>query len=245
MKNEKRLPMLGAFPDEIAEYALVVGEPKRAEYAAGFLTNAQQVGNYREYVTYTGEYKGKRITVNSHGVGAAGANIAFHELFQAGVKTVIRGGSAGGLKAGLIVATGAIRTDGSSDHMIPLAYPAVANYEVVQALRTASAEKGYPDPATGVILSRSYLYPGVIKEPWDLWFDSGAVGVEMELALLLVMAGVRGIRAGGIFAADGSLSDEDTASQTDEEGYDPFDEALVNHTKHMVQVALDALAALS
>jgi uridine phosphorylase len=244
MSESDRLPILGALPSEIAERAFVVGEPKRAEFAAGLLDNAVEVGNYREYQTFTGEYQGKRITITSHGVGSSGASIAFHELFKAGVKTVIRGGSAGGLTPGLIIGTGAIRTDGASKHLVPLEYPAVAHYEVVQALRDAAAANGRPNPTTGIMLSRAYLYPEVIKEPWDLWFEAGAVGVEMELATLLVIASINGVRAGGIFAADGTLASEETASETDDEGYDPFDEELVQNTQVMVRVALDALASL-
>jgi uridine phosphorylase len=244
MNAEERLTTLRAFPSEVAERAFVVGDPKRAEFAAGFLENAREVGNHREYITFTGEYKGKQITITSHGVGAAGASVAFHQLFQAGVRTIIRGGTAGGLKAGLIVATGAIRTDGTSDNLVPLAYPALAHYQVVQSLRDAAVDNGYADPTTGIMLTRSYLYPGVIKEPWKMWFDSGVVGVEMELALLLVMAGVRGVRAGGVFAADGALADEHVANTTDEAGYDPYDEDLVKNTRAMVRIALDALAIL-
>jgi uridine phosphorylase len=245
MGSKERLPMLRAQPSDIGELALVVGEPKRAEFAAKFLDNAHEVGNYREYLSYTGEYKRKRITITSHGVGAAGASIAFNELFQAGVKTVIRGGSAGGLAPGLIIATGAIRTDGTSEQLVPIAYPAVAHYQVVQALQVAAAKNNCPNPKTGILLTRSYLYPGLIEHPWKMWFDAGVVGVEMELALLLVMAGIRGIRAGGIFASDGTLADEDTAKNTDKSGYDPFSEELVKYTRIMVCVALDALADLS
>lgn len=244
MAVQQKLQMLGAYPSDIAKSVLVVGEPKRAEYAANLLDKSREVGNYREYVTFTGEYKGKQISITSHGVGSAGANIAFHELFQAGVTTVIRGGTAGGHKSGLIVATGAIRNDGTSVDLVPLAYPAVAHYQVVQALIDSSTKNGYPNPTTGIVLSRSHLYPGLIEHPWNIWVDARVVGVEMELALLLVMAGVQGIRAGGIFASDATFANPSVAKKTDQTGYDPFTNDLKQYTQLMIQVALDALVAL-
>ena len=108
----------------------------------------------------------------------------------------------------------------------------------------ASTNNNYPKPNIGILLSRSYLYLGLIEQTWKMWFDTGVVGVEMELALLLVMAGIRGIRAGGIFASDGTLANADTARNTHKAGYDPHTEELVTNTRLMVQVALDALVLL-
>ncbi|MEE9473101.1 MAG: hypothetical protein V3V82_03885 [Acidimicrobiia bacterium] len=67
-------------PDQIADRVLVVGDPKRAESAAGLLEEVQKVGSNREYVTFTGKREGRRITVSSHGIGSAGAGICFEEL---------------------------------------------------------------------------------------------------------------------------------------------------------------------
>lgn len=180
MASVDRLRILRVRPSQIAKRALVVGEPKRAAAAAEPLNNAEEVGSYREYVTYTAQYKGKHVTVASHGVGGAGASVAFHELFEAGVTAVIRAGTCGGATPGLIVATGAIRTDGTSEKLVPLAYPAVADYRVVHALCEAAAANGYPDPPTGIVLTKSFLYPGIIETEREMWFEkAGVVAVEM------------------------------------------------------------------
>jgi len=241
MTSDEQLRILRVRPSQIAERALVVGEPKRAAAAAELLENAEEVGSYREYVTYTGHYKGKRVTVASHGVGGAGASVAFHELFEAGVTTVIRAGTCGAAISGLIVATGAVRADGTSDKLVPLAYPAVADYRVVHALHEAASANGYPDPLTGIVLTKSFLYPGIIESDMDMWFEkAGVVAVEMELATLLVMAGIRGVRAGGIFASDEGLG----AQKEKESGYDPFHKGLQESTQAMLPIAFDALVAL-
>ena len=241
MAFDDPLRILRVRPSQIAKRALVVGEPKRAAAAAALLENAEEVGSYREYVTYTGQYKGKRVTIASHGVGGAGASVAFHELFEAGVTSVIRAGTCGAAIRGLIVATGAVRTDGTSEKLVPLAYPAVADYRIVHALREAAATNGYPDPPTGIVLTKSFLYPGIIESDREMWFEkAGIVAVEMELATLLVMAGIRGVRAGGILASDEGLE----AQNSEQSGYDPFHRGLIESTEAMLPVALDALVAL-
>ena len=128
MSSDERTPTLRVRPSEVADCALVVGDPQRVVDAAQFLENAEEIGFNREYRTIRGEYSGKRLTISSHGVGSAGANICFDELFKCGVKNIIRAGTCGAMKAGiadgeLIIATGAIREDGTSEHMAPMSYP--------------------------------------------------------------------------------------------------------------------------
>ena len=68
MASDDRLRILRVRHSQISERALVVGEPKRAAAAAELLEKAEEVGSYREYVTYIGQYKGKRVTIASHDV---------------------------------------------------------------------------------------------------------------------------------------------------------------------------------
>lgn len=245
MDQEKQMPTLRAWPSQIAPLALVVGDPNRAEDASRLMERAEEVGNFREYRTFTGFYQGQRITVASHGVGAGGANMCFHELFQCGVRTIIRAGTCGAMQpdmrdGDLIIGTGAIREDGVSAHMMPMAFPAVADRRVTAALEAACASQGVANPHTGIILTQSYFYPGILPNETDEWLKTGlAAAVEMEYSLLLIMASIARARAGGIFVADGNLT-----RTPDPEDYDPHRSVVQEGKARMLRVALEALAAI-
>jgi len=249
MKPEQLLPILSVSPHQIAPRALVVGDPQRAARAAGMLDRPEQVGKNREYLTFTGAYAGTQLTIASHGIGGPAASVCFSELFQAGVHTVIRAGTCGALVESiedgqLILATGAIREDGTSPNLIPLAYPAIAHRHIIQALEESAADRGLEALPTGVVLTQSYLYPAVLPSTTDLWMQAGAVCVEMELATLLVMAGLNGLRAGGIFTSDGNLARR-RDPEVDPSTYDPHREIVSQGIDTMLRIALDALARLS
>ncbi len=245
MGSDLRLPTLRAYPDQIAPYVLVVGDPMRAEQAASMMEKAEEVGNYREYRTFTGAYKGKSITVSSHGVGSSGASVCFHELFRCSINTVIRAGTCGAMleeiqDGDLIIGTGAIREDGASEHLAPKSLPAIADRHVIRALETACAVNGIHNPRCGLILTQAYLYPGMLPNESDTWLPTRiAAAVEMEFATLLVMATLNNVRAGGLFVSDGNL-----VHTPDPDAYDPHRQIVEEGKAIMLRVALDALADL-
>ncbi len=249
MNEDKRLPLLRARPDQIAERALVVGDPKRAEMCAALLDDADEVGTFREYRTFTGTYHGIPITICSHGVGASGASIAFHELFVGGVKSVVRAGTCGAMQLGIhdgdiIISTGAVRQDGTSPRLIHIEYPAVADYQVIFALLEACKNNGVMDPACGITLTQANFYPGLIEDSMRTWMDAGVIAVEMELATLLVMAGVRGLRAGGVLISDGNLAEDQSKAEMEDFAYDPHRDVVNYGIEKMLRIELDALVNL-
>jgi uridine phosphorylase len=248
MHTDDQLPVLSVSPSQLATRALVVGDPNRAAQAAQLLDKPQQIGNNREYLTYTGTYHGVELTVASHGIGGAAASVCFAELFQGGVHTIVRAGTCGALletidDGQLILATGAVREDGTSPSLVPLSYPAIADRQVLHALEESAAAYGYHQLPAGVVLTQSYLYPGLLPTTTELWMKAGAVCVEMELATLLVMAGIRNLRAGGIFTSDGNLARRQDAD-LDPQSYDPHRKVVARGIQDMLTVALDALARL-
>ncbi len=243
---EKTLPILKVRPADLAARALVVGDPERAAAAAALLDDAQEVGHFREYRTFTGSYQGKRITISSHGVGGAGASVCFEELSQGGVKTIIRAGTCGAMRPGIkdgdfIIGTGAIREDGTSPALMPLAYPAIADRQVAAAVIEAAREHGRPEPHEGIVLTQGFFYDGVMPPLVGQWLEYGAnvVCVEMEFATLLVIASLRGMRAGGLFTSDGNMTEE-----ADPLTYDPHRTVVKQGVETMLKVALSALAQL-
>ena len=83
--------------EDIAKTVLMPGDPLRAKYIAeNFLENARLVNTVRNMLAYTGTYKGKEITVFSHGMGMASVGIYCYELYKFyDVENIIRIGSCG------------------------------------------------------------------------------------------------------------------------------------------------------
>ena len=247
MDSDKLLPLLKTRPGNLASCALVVGDPRRAASAAELLTNAEEVGCNREYQTFTGEFARKLVTISSHGIGGAGASICFEELIQGGVKTIIRAGTCGAMREGiqdgeLVIGTGAIREDGTSDSLVPIAYPAVADRHVISAMEGAAAAQDFNRIHEGIILTQSFFYNGILPSTTELWLkaDINVCAVEMELATLLIIASMRGVRAGGIFTTDGNLTVE-----ADMMEYNPHRDVVEEGVRTMLKIALDALARLA
>lgn len=100
-------------PEQLADKVILVGDPARVTIVAShFDTKECEVSN-REYHTVTGTYKGKRLTVVSHGIGSDNIDIVLNELdalanidFQTRMVktekrqlTLVRVGTSGGLQS--------------------------------------------------------------------------------------------------------------------------------------------------
>jgi uridine phosphorylase len=245
--QEKRLPLIKVNSTDLTRAALVVGDPQRAAAAAEYLDDVKEIGFNREYRTFTGTYAGAPITIASHGVGAAGASVCFDELMQGGVKTIIRAGTCGAMRpeikdGELIIGTGAIREDGTSEKLVPITYPAIADRHVVAALEDAARESQHLPVHTGIVLTQGYFYSGMVPSVVDMWLNANMdlKAAEMELATLLVIASLHGVRAGGIFTSDGNLTGE-----PDPLAYDPHRRVVKEGVEKMIQVALEALLKMA
>lgn len=246
MGNGSRLPVLQVVPEDVADCVLVMGDPARAEDAAGRLHDVRRVGANREYVTFTGTFDDVPISICSHGVGSSGAAVCFEELARAGARTIIRCGTCGGLldhidDGDLIIATGAVRDEGFTPRLIPLGYPALSDFRVIGALEDAARQAGVPYHM-GVSLTSDLFYPleALGGHDWPMWQTSRVVAVDMELAALLIVAALHGIRAGGILTVDGNP----TQSADDMSDYDPHRDVVADGVTAMLDIALRAVARL-
>lgn len=241
---DDRTPILRVRPADVSGNVLVCGDPERAKDIAKRFENSQLVAGWREYFTYTGVYKGTRITACSHGVGAAGAAIAFEELIRAGAKTIVRVGTCGSylpnVRSGaLIIAHAATREDGVTPELVPMAFPAVADVQLVNTLVRIGQERGDVQIATGIIRTHSAFYSGVLPTAHQMWIDAGAIGIEMDYAALLIVASLRRVRAAGIFAVDGNPAEE--ANMT---AYNPHRQVVEDAKFKSIEIALDTLVEL-
>ena len=241
------LPCLLVPVGSITPYVLTVGDPDRAMAIGRRLDGGQELGRYREYVTWQGRWQGVDVTVTSHGVGGAGAAVAFEELALGGARTIIRLGTAGSalldIRSGdLLIATGAVREDGVSHQLAPLSYPAIADLAVTRALIDAATDHPGVRFGTGVLMTKAAFYPGVLPDERDVWSRVPLAGFEMELATLLVIASLRGLRAGGIFTVDGNPAEGDPE---DPRVYDPHRDVVREGKERMIEVGLDAISRLA
>ena len=200
---------------EVARYVFLPGDPARAEAIAGQFDDAQEIARNREYVTFTGTYKGVLVSVTSTGIGCPSLAIAVEELVRIGADTLIRVGTGGAMQPDimpghLIVGTGAIRDEGTSRAYMPIEFPAVSDHQVAASLARAAGQSGKPWHL-GVIHSKDSFYgqkepdrmpiAEQIKSQWRAWVQGGALLSEMETATLFVLGSVLGVRTGSVCVA--------------------------------------------
>ena len=194
---------------DVAEYVLLPGDPGRVERIASFLDEAEKVANYRGFVTYTGEAGGVRISACSTGIGCPSAAIVVEELMRIGAGTFIRVGTTGALQPHLdsgdiVVATAAVRAEGTSRAYVPVEYPAVASFDVTSALLDAAEELGR-EVHPGVVVTSDAYYGGN-EEALRRFGEAGVLSIEMETSLIFTLAALRGKRAGAILVVDGNIA---------------------------------------
>jgi uridine phosphorylase len=237
------MPILRVHSEDIPPYAIVCGDPFRAEMIAKKLTAAKELAFSREYRTFVGEFEGVRLAVVSHGVGSPGAAVCFEELIRAGAMTLIRVGTAGSYSAdtpagSLIVSTAAVRAEGLTYQLVPNGFPAVADSGVVDALyKTALGFEGVVKK--GITVTLDAFFTGVEEIPHKKYKQAGALAVEMEIAALYIVATLRGARAGAIVALDG-YADSDLAAE-----YDPHTDAVAKAVEREIDIALKAMVRLA
>lgn len=197
---------------DVGRYVFLPGDPGRCEKIASFFDDPQLIAYNREYKTYTGTLLGEKVSVTSTGIGCPSTAIAVEELIMIGADTFIRVGTSGGmqphLKAGdLGIVTGAIRDEGTTLHYMPAEFPAVADVDVVLALREAADRLGNRS-ALGISHSKDSFFGQHQPERmpvdqhlltrWKAWVQGGAICSEMEAAAIFVLSSIYRKRAGGI-----------------------------------------------
>lgn len=204
---------IGLRQGDVGEYVILPGDPKRCEKIARHFDNPKLMADSREYVTYTGYLDGVKVSVTSTGIGGPSASIALEELVRCGAKTFLRVGTCGGMQkeivgGDLVIATGAIRMEGTSKEYAPIEFPAVADLEVTNALVEAAKtlNKNYH---VGVVQCKDSFYgqhePSIkpvsyeLENKWEAWKRLGCKASEMESAALFVVGSYLNVRVGSTF----------------------------------------------
>lgn len=207
---------------DVGRYVILPGDPKRVERIASFLDDAQFVSDSREFVTYTGSLLGERVSVTSTGIGGPSTSIAIEELYKCGADTFIRMGTCGGIEldvmgGDVVIATGAVRQEGTSREYAPLEFPAVADFDVVMALKMAAKSLGVREH-TGIVQCKDSFYgqhdPEImpvsyeLENKWEAWKRLHVLCSEMESSTLFVVSSFLKARAGSVFFVIGNQERE-------------------------------------
>ena len=232
-------------PGQVGKYCILPGDPGRCEAIARHFDDPVHVQTNREYTTYTGTLLGEQVSVVSTGIGGPSAAIAMEELCNLGCHTFVRVGTCGGIKLevqsdDVVVATGAVRMEGTSREYAPIEYPAVANFDVTLALRQASENLGYRTH-TGVVQCKDSFYGQhspekspvyyELLQKWESWKRLGVKASEMESAALFVVADALGCRCGSCFHVVWNQEREKAG----------LDQDMSEDTSSSVKVAVEAL----
>lgn len=233
---------------DVGKYVILPGDPKRCKKIAAHFEDAKLIADSREFVTYTGTLDGEKVSVTSTGIGGPSASIAMEELVRCGADTFIRVGTCGGmaldvLSSDLVIASGAIRMEGTSREYAPIEFPAVADFEVTSALRDAAIKLGQRYHV-GVVQCKDSFYgqhsPETkpvsyeLEAKWEAWKRLGCLASEMESAALFVVGSYLNVRVGSVFVA---LANQERAKAG-------LSNPVVHDTEMAITVAVEAIRSL-
>lgn len=239
---------IGVGRGDVGRYVILPGDPGRCKKIAKHFDSYEKVAQNREYTTYTGTLDGEKVSVVSTGIGGPSASIALEELIKCGSDTFIRIGTSGGMQpeilgGDLVIATGAIRFEGTTKEYAPMEYPAIADYDVVDALRN-SARKLEKPYHLGVVQCKDNFYgqhspytmpvASELNDKWNAWIRCGALASEMESAALFIVGSVRRVRVGSVLLV--------IANQTRREM--GLEDIQVHDTDSAASVAVEAIREL-
>ena len=213
-------------PGDVGRYVIMPGDPKRCAKIAKHFDDAKLIADSREYITYTGYLDGEKVSVTSTGIGGPSASIALD----------VKGGD-------IVVATGAIRMEGTSREYAPIEYPAVADLDVTNALVAAAKELGHTYHA-GVVQCKDAFYGQHEPErmpvsyellnKWEAWKRMGCKASEMESAALFIAASHLRVRCGSNFLVVGNQ----------ERNALGMENPIVHDTEAAITVAVEAIRKL-
>ena len=238
----------GVGPSDIGKYVILPGDPKRCEKIAQHFENPRLVADVREYVTYTGTLCGQKVSVTSTGIGGPSASIAIDELSKCGAHTFIRVGTCGGMQENVlggdvVIATGAVRMEGTSREFAPIEYPAVSDFAVTAALKNAAEGLGISHHL-GVVQCKDSFFgqhePEImpvsyeLENKWQAWLRMGCLASEMESSALFIAGQFLRVRVGSCFLV---VANQERAKKG-------LENKQVHDTEIAIKVAVEAMKEL-
>ena len=235
-------------PGDVGDVVLLPGDPGRVESIAKQLDRPKLIARNREFTTYTGELGGRMVSVCSTGIGSPSTAIAVEELAAIGATTFIRVGTTGSIQKGvhfsdLVIATAAVRDEGTTPSYVPLSYPAVADVQLATAMVTAARAANQTAHA-GIVRSHDALYTDLhaarmprreeLELALQVWSRAQVLCNDMESSTIFIICALRGLRGGSVLTV---------VNEPGEEAIDPARVAALDLTP-MFRVALTAAQQL-
>lgn len=198
-----------------------------AQKIAQRLENAELIGNSGMFTTYSGTYKGAKITVVSGGSGSPEMELILYDFMEyTDAGTFLRVGGSGGIgdevhPGDVVIASGVVREEAMTKAYIPAAYPAASHYEVINAM--VQAAEGLKAPYhVGVTLSVDSDFvgggrPGVggYLQPWNIeiagiYNRAGILNGDRESASIVTLSALFGRRGGSVCSVADNLCTGET-----------------------------------
>lgn len=247
MQQRDRMYHIGLYEEQLegAQYVILPGDPGRVPKIAAMLQKPQALNQNREYTSWLGWLAGQPVVVCSTGIGGPSAAICVEELYQLGVRNFLRVGTCGGMQvevqAGdIVIATGAIRMEGTSREYLPIEFPAVADFGLCNALCEAARKEGCRCH-TGVVQCKDSFYgqhsPArmpvreELEQKWEAWKRGGCLASEMESAALYTVCASLGARAAAVLLTVWNQEREAAG----------LDQQETHDTQRAIRVAVEAL----
>lgn len=199
---------LKADKESVAPYVVFSGDPGRVQKIIGYMDEVVLVASNREFVTYTGYYKGIRITVTSTGIGGPSAAIAMEEMYDCGMEVAVRLGTVMGLKENLghiIIPRGCMKLESTSKTYVDACYPAVADFDILHCMNESAKQNGLVYE-NSLMCSMDGFYSEMRESRLSRQMDTDIQkkteeikrfnigGIDMESGVILTLANLMGIK---------------------------------------------------
>lgn len=206
-------PHTRLMPGDVGETVFIPGDVSRAKIIADHFDSPKAVASNGQFNTFTGTYKGVKVSTTSTGIGGAAAAITIEELIRVGARNIIRIGTGGMMQTwlpvpGILVITGAVTGDGTSRAYYPAGFPAVADFDIVEAMMASANELGV-EVHPGLEWSHDSFYAGSNFSKLDIleiekpWIDAGVLIASQEASTVFSVTRTRKRRGGTILCSAG------------------------------------------
>lgn len=199
--NKIPTPHIEAKEGEIAKTVIMAGDPLRAKFMAEkYLDNPTIYNQVRGMFGYTGTYKGKRVSIQGHGMGIPSIGIYTYELFNFyDVDTIIRVGSAGAIDDDLnigdiVMGMGACTNSNyARQYNLCGTFAPIADFGLLSKAVSEAERQGFRYKV-GNLYSSDTFYDDDEKS-LKQWQKMGVLAVEMEAPALYMNAARAGKKA--------------------------------------------------
>lgn len=217
---------IGAKENQIASTVLLPGDPLRAKYIAdNFLEDTVCYNEVRGMYGFTGNYKGKRVSVQGTGMGVPSISIYVNELITSyNVKNLVRIGTCGSMQEDIKIRDIILAMSASTDSNINKIrfngrdFAPTASFKLLHQAYEAAKTKNMSVKVGNVLTSDTFYDDN--PEGWKAWAKFGVMAAEMETAGLYTLAAKYGVNALSILTvSDSIVTGEGTSSQEREKTF--------------------------